>query len=412
MGARVKTVQITVAGALLAGALLGAPSANAGDDVVTAKAGGKGKVLRATIRRTKYGIPHIRADDYPSIGFGYGYAFAADNICTIADSYVTVNAQRSRYFGADASWTFSGNGATYNNLSSDFYFQSIKKRKIVEKLIKRKPPAGPSKLVRQGVKGYVAGYNAYLRETGVDNLPDERCRGADWVRPIRAIDAYRRFFQLGILASSGAAIDGIGDAAPVLNVSDIAAAEAAQAEALDEVTSGEAEEFFPLESGSNAYGFGREATKGPWKGLVLGNPHFPWDGAERLYQMHLTVPGKLDVAGAGLYGVPLVLIGHTRGLAWSHTVASAWRFTPYQLVINPVDPHQYLVDGEFVDMEDWPLKVKVKRPDVHLAAGAAAVPLDAGGRLRARRRQRAELPLPQPLRRRRPGADGQAARPD
>ena len=38
--------------------------------------------------------------------------------------------------------------------------------------------------------------------------------------------------------------------------------------------------------GSNAYGFGSEATENG-RGLVLGNPHFPWDGSERLYQAHL-----------------------------------------------------------------------------------------------------------------------------
>ena len=70
-------------------------------------------------------------------------------------------------------------------------------------------------------------------------------------------------------------------------------------------------------------------------GMVLGNPHFPWDGAERLYQAQLTIPGKLDVSGGSLYGVPAVLIGQNRHLAWSHTVASAWRFTPFELTLVP-----------------------------------------------------------------------------
>ena len=85
--------------------------------------------------------------------------------------------------------------------------------------------------------------------------------------------------------------------------------------------------------------------------MVLGNPHFPWDGAERLYQAHLTIPGKLDVSGGSLYGVPAVLIGHTRGLAWSHTVASAWRFTPFELTLAPGDPYSYIVDGQVRKME-------------------------------------------------------------
>jgi acyl-homoserine-lactone acylase len=111
--------------------------------------------------------------------------------------------------------------------------------------------------------------------------------------------------------------------------------------------------------GSNAYGLGREATKNG-RGMVYGNPHFPWDGSERLYQTHLRIPGKLDVAGASLYGVPLVLIGHTRGLAWSHTVATAWRFTPYKLTLAPGDPHSYIVDGAVKPMKKTDVSVKAR----------------------------------------------------
>ncbi len=316
-----------------------------------------GEAYDAQINRTRYGVPHIRADSIQDLGFGVGYAFAEDNICTIADTYVTVRAQRSRFFGPAESYVFSGNGAEYTNLDSDFYFQKIKQQGLVEDLMRSKPPEGPLPFARKGVRGYVAGYNRYLRRTGVDNIPDPRCRGADWVRPITVLDAYRRFFQLGILAGSGAAISGIAAAEPVLPIA-AESAERDQERALDGLREGRGEDFFPIDSGSNAYGLGSEATANR-KGMVLGNPHFPWDGAARLYQMHLTIPGKVNVSGAGLYGVPLVLIGHTRGLAWSHTVASAWRFTPYELTINPLDPHQYLLDGEFVDMEPTEVRVRV-----------------------------------------------------
>jgi acyl-homoserine-lactone acylase len=36
----------------------------------------------AEIRRTEYGIPHILASDYGSLGYGYGYAFAQDNLAS------------------------------------------------------------------------------------------------------------------------------------------------------------------------------------------------------------------------------------------------------------------------------------------------------------------------------------------
>ena len=299
------------------------------------------KPLKAKIQRTKYGVPHITAKNIKSLAAGYAYAFAQDNICTIASEYVTVNAERSRYFGPDKTWYFSGNCSHYPNREADFYFQWVKQRHMVEDLVKQKPPNGPLPGVRRGVRGYVRGYNQYVRDVGVDHIPDPRCRGEEWVRPIKPIDVYRRFFQLGILASSGAVIEGITGASPVSP-----ALAAAQDDRRDQMlASGEGLQRLQPDVGSNAYALGREATDNG-RGMVLGNPHFPWDGSERLYQSHLRIPGKFDVAGGSLYGVPLINIGYTRGLAWSHTVATAWRFTPFKLQLAPGDPHSYVVDGE------------------------------------------------------------------
>ncbi len=313
----------------------------------------------ATITRTRYGVPHIKAKTWQGLGFGYAYAFAQDNICTIADSYVTVAGERSRYFGPDATWKFSGNGAVNDNLDSDFYFARINASGIVEDLMSRPPPEGPEPALRKVVSGYVAGYNAYLRDTGVNHIPDPRCRGAAWVRPITKVDVYRRFHELGSLASSGAAITGIGAAAPA---ADVPSANAEQQDALTQLETGQAKDFFPLDIGSNAIGLGSQATRSG-AGMVLGNPHFPWDGAERLYQAQATIPGKLNVTGGSLYGVPAVLIGQNRNLAWSHTVASAWRFTPFQLTLVPGDPHSYIVDGQVKAMTPVDLTVKALQPD-------------------------------------------------
>jgi acyl-homoserine-lactone acylase len=302
--------------------------------------------LEAKIERTKYGVPHITAPNIQSLAAGFAYAFAEDNICTIANEYVTVNADRSRFFGPEKTWTFSGNGSTYTNLDADFYFEWVKQQKAVEKLMAKKPPEGPLPDVRRGIRGYVRGYNKYLRDTGVKRIPDRRCRGAAWVRPIREIDVYRRFYELGILASSGAVIDGIVNAKPTSP----GAARAQEARQARMLAAGEGLTRLQPQIGSNAYAFGRDVTDNG-RGLVLGNPHFPWDGAERLYQTHLRRPGKVDVAGGTLYGVPLVLIGHTRGLAWSHTVATAWRFTPFKLTLPPGDPYSYVVDGETRKMD-------------------------------------------------------------
>jgi len=332
-------VRRSVAAVVAVLALIAVPAANA-------------KPLEAKIQRTKYGIPHITAKNIESLAAGFAYAFASDNVCTIASEYVTVNAERSRFFGPDENWFFSGNGSTYKNLEADFYFQWVKQRGMVEDLIAKKPPDGPNADVRKGVRGYVRGYNQYLRDTGVDRIPDRRCRGAEWVRPITKLDVYRRFYQLGILASSGAVIEGITGATPISP----AAAGAGDERRAHMLATGEGLDRLQPKIGSNAYGFGREATSNG-RGLVLGNPHFPWDGSERLYQSHLRIPGEIDVAGGSLYGVPLINIGHTRGLAWSHTVATAWRFTPFKLQLVSGDPHSYIVDGETKAMEATEVKV-------------------------------------------------------
>jgi acyl-homoserine-lactone acylase len=84
--------------------------------------------------------------------------------------------------------------------------------------------------------------------------------------------------------------------------------------------------------------------------MLLANPHYPWQGAARFYQVQLTIPGVLNVSGASLYGTPVVEIGHTQSLAWTHTVSGALHYTLYQLALVPGHPTSYLVDGHAVPM--------------------------------------------------------------
>ncbi len=307
---------------------------------------------RAEIRRTTGGVPHVKARDFGSLGFGLGYAYAQDQICEYASMIATVSAQRSRYFGSEAE---SPNGGT--NLQSDFFWQRIKDAKTVEKLVKRRAPHGPAKAVRQNIKGFAAGYNAYLRKTGRAKLPDPTCRGKAWVRPIKTLDVYRRFYQLGLRASSGNFLREIVDAAPpAAGASAKAAAPPTEAQLrerlADDPVLGTSHTL-----GSNAYGVGSDATR-DGRSVLLGNPHFPWQGSERWYEMHLTVPGKLDAIGAGLQGVPVVNIGFNRHVAWSHTVSTARRFTPFELKLKSGDPTSYLVDGKAVKMRRRSVSVR------------------------------------------------------
>lgn len=46
----------------------------------------------AEIRRTTFGVPHIRAQDERGLGYGIGYAYAQNNLCLLANQVVTVSA--------------------------------------------------------------------------------------------------------------------------------------------------------------------------------------------------------------------------------------------------------------------------------------------------------------------------------
>ncbi|MFG1822697.1 penicillin acylase family protein [Microbispora bryophytorum] len=313
---------LMIALALLAPAVATVPTAEAAD-------GG----YSATIRRTEYGVPHITAEDYGGLGFGYGYAFAQDNLCTLASWVVTLRGERSRYFGPEAE---SDDPKPVANLTSDVYYKSVAASGIVRRLLARPAPVGPSDELRRLVDGYVAGYNRYLADTGVANLPDPTCRGKAWVGPITATDMWNNLLDLDQMISSSSLKEAI---------TGIAEPERPKPEP-------------PPAAGSNGWALGRQATRAGG-GMVLADPHFPWRGIRRFYQVQLTIPGVLDVSGASLYGTPVVQIGHNAKVAWTHTVSHAQHFTVYRLKL--AGGHSYLVDGRAEPMGEQ--EVTVTLPD-------------------------------------------------
>jgi acyl-homoserine-lactone acylase len=98
-----------------------------------------------------------------------------------------------------------------------------------------------------------------------------------------------------------------------------------------------------VRGGSNAFAAGRALLGANRGGFSFANPHFPWQGTERLYAAHLTVPGSLDVFGATLYGVPVPLIGFSANVGWSDTHTTDKRSTIYELTLDPSDPTRYRI---------------------------------------------------------------------
>lgn len=312
--------------------------------------------FKATVRRTSLGVPHVRADDLGGLGYGYGYVFAEDNLCILQEEILTVRGQRAKYFG-DVAYDL-GNTASKSNVSSDAVYRMLATNDVIEASRAALDPE-----LQAMVRGYAAGVSRYVRELeeGKHEGRHAACRDEPWVREIDEEDMYLRFYKIALLASSATFIDGIAAAQPHAAH---AAPQPSNLQAAAEIREGLATIAPKLmayrsgELGSNVYAFGSEVTGGG--GIQFGNPHFPWFGGERLYQVHLTVPGKMDVQGASLYGVPVVLIGFTDAFAWSHTVSTAYRFTPYQLTLKAGDPFTYLQDGVEKKITPVDLSIEVK----------------------------------------------------
>lgn len=321
-----------------------------------------------TITRTAGGVAHIRGRDYGSVGYGVGFAFAHDDICAMAEDLVTVEGERSRYFGPANTYTTPANGVTASNLDSDIYWKGIAASGVVHReMTARHGLFSVPGRVRQLLAGYVAGYNRYLKSVGgAKGITDPACKGRAWVHPMSLRDEYLRLDQLIEIASRGVVMQGIAEAAPpgarssaigrdrLPTTHQIATLKRRLAEAgIGSAKIGSA--------GSNAIAVGKAGTRDHTHGLLLGNPHFPWSGTERFYQMQLTIPGKLNVEGGTLYGMPLVMIGHTENLAWSHTDDTAYHFVPVQLKLASGSPTTYLVDGKRHRMTSTRVAVQVRR---------------------------------------------------
>lgn len=281
-----------------------------------------------------------------------------------ADSLLTVRGERSLFFGADArprqrTGDEYGGGSGFmdlNNEESDFFFKGY----LDIGQLRAGYAAGPRE-PRDLLEGFVEGYNRYLKDAG-GKLP-AACADAKWVRPMtlddmvlvvaeKALHASGQAFARDFVAAGrvpGASVSLAKRAPRKIDVSSLVAQ-------LDQLN----KQGF----GSNALAVGKDLSANG-RGLLLGNPHYPWTTTDRFYQAHLTVPGRYDAMGVIIGGIPAVVIGFNRDVAWSHTVTFAYHFTTFRLALDPADASgtTYVYDGERRRMTSKTVHVDALLPD-------------------------------------------------
>lgn len=276
------------------------------------------------IRWTSYGIPHVRAEDWGSLGYGFAYATATDAFCVIARDIMMVNSEMSLHLGP-------GDG----NLESDVFHLAV----LTDERLARLVDAWSADM-QEFAAGYAAGYNRYFRDN--ENRLPGSCAAKPWLRAIDAGDVAKLTVALAVRYGLGRFDADIARAAPPGN----------------RVASGNSRFEPPQSFGSNAVAFGKAVTESG-RGILFGNPHYPWHGSSRFHMIHITIPGVIDSMGAGLYTTNFVAIGFNKDIAWSHTVSTALRFTLYELELNPDNPMEYRYGETMRPIEERNLELRL-----------------------------------------------------
>jgi acyl-homoserine-lactone acylase len=318
--------------------------------------------FEADVRMTTYGVPHVKANDFASLGFGVAQVFLRENFCLLADQVVTVNGERSKYFGP------TGNAVVafvpVPNRDSDFFYKSYLDDAALASAYTRTTGE-----VRDLIRGYIAGYNEFVKALGGSDAR-HACKTQPWVRPIQEKDFLRLMGDKVILASGGAFARAIANAQPPAPNSSIALAKAmplAKPEKLDrDVVMAQLNPYFTRGAASNAYAIGKSGTANG-AGMLLGNPHWPWFGSNQFFEVHMTVPGKYDVFGVINGDAPLPLIGFNKDVAWTHTVSPTLRQTIFELALTGAEGTRYRVGNEERNMIARQVAIDVKQADGSIA---------------------------------------------
>jgi acyl-homoserine-lactone acylase len=313
----------------------------------------------ATIRRTTNGVPHIVGDTLESAAFGMGYVQAQDHVCYLADAFVKARSERAKYFGPGP-----GNIHIINDFS--YLAQRVRSGAAAEF-------ASMSDEGRAIVRGFTQGYNKYVRETDPGDLPPE-CRNGPWVFEIQPEDLLAHYrivaqYASGDLFATGAIFIAVPPGVDPTPVPVLASVQPEKLELMQDAVmfaranAGERKSYVDTGLASNAWGIGSEMSENG-RGALLGNPHFPYTGVRRFYESQVTVPGYLNIRGAGLLATPIPLIGFNDNLGWSHTVSTSRRFTLYELTLKSGDNLTYIKDfaEKPITSETFEIEVNVGAP--------------------------------------------------
>ena len=250
------------------------------------------------IRRTAYGVPHIRAENFRAAGFALGWVQMEDHGPRIVLGLLRARGELALHFGADS-------------LDSDFAFRPVHRRAVATLPLLEQD-------TRDMYEGFAAGVNRYVELHAAD-LPA-------WVRPtFTGADVHAQGMGGPGTPGLGRLIERLRGVAPRRDGAPPAG-----------------------EDGSNAWALAPSRTRSG-RAILLRNPHLAWSAG--YYEAHVTVPGAMDFYGDFRLGGPIVLVGGFNPyLGWATTNNAPDLEEVYALDVDPARPDHYLLDGASVPL--------------------------------------------------------------
>jgi acyl-homoserine-lactone acylase len=271
---------------------------------------------QARIQRDHYGVPHISGPTDPDVAFGLAFAHSEDDFSTIQGAALIARGQLASVQGAKGAVT-------------DYLVRLLKVRETVAEHYDSALPAD----ARAVLQAYADGVNYYAAlhrekvEPGL--LP---MTGQD----VAAGFVFRTPFFYGLDHVIGKIM------APVPKASQVAM-----------VMTGSV----PIGSNGIAIAASKSADGAT---RLLVNSHQPYVGPVAWYEAVLDSGQGWHVAGGFFPGSPFMLHGHNAHLGWANTVNAPNVSTVYRLDVNPANPDQYRLDGQWKNFEKGDAAIRVK----------------------------------------------------
>lgn len=278
-----------------------------------------------TIVRDEWGVPHVYGPTDAAAAYGLAYAYAEDHFPDIQQNLMISRGRLGEVEGPEGA-------------AIDFAVQLLRVRDMVNERYEE----GVSNSFKEVLAGYCQAMNEYA-----ERHPDELLlKGLFPVTPKDVIVGYQMVMCL---------MAGVGPS-------------------LENIVEGRADDptyNAPQERGSNAFAFNSRKTKDGSVYLV-NNSHQPLDGNLSWYEAHVVSDEGWNCLGGILPGGVSIFAGVNPDMGWAHTVNPSDFTDVFRLEMNPDEKLQYKFDGEWRELEERKIKLKVKLGPVKLKVGKKA----------------------------------------